>query len=77
MKTGFDYIRFNPIWTHFFSASAFFHWLGYVAVAALLFGLMYVMGCAPVMGESKDSLMACRLWEEWVMECRLLHPAGQ
>lgn len=41
----------------FFSASAFVHWLGYVAVAAILFGLMYVMGCAPVMGETKDSFM--------------------
>lgn len=41
----------------FFSVSAFGHWLGYVAVAAILFGLMYVMGCAPVMGETKDSFM--------------------
>lgn len=41
----------------FFGASAFVHWLGYVAVAAILFGLMYVMGCAPVMGETKDSFM--------------------
>lgn len=42
----------------FFGASAFVHWLGYVAVAAVLFGLMYVMGSAPVMGETKDSFMA-------------------
>ncbi len=38
--------------------AAIVRWLGYVAVAAILFGLMYIMGSAPVVGETKDSLMA-------------------
>ena len=40
------------------SASVFLNWLGYVAVTAVLFGLMYVMGCPPLVGESMDKFSA-------------------
>ncbi len=40
----------------FIGGKTFFYWLGYVFVAAVLFGLMYAMGCAPVMGETKEEL---------------------
>ena len=42
----------------FMGGKTFFYWLGYVIVAAALFGLMYAMGCAPVVGETKESFTA-------------------
>ncbi len=42
----------------FMGGRSFFYWLGYVVVAAALFGLMHVMGCAPVVGETKESFTA-------------------
>lgn len=42
----------------FVGGSVFAYWLGYVFVAAVLFGLMYAAGSAPVVGETKDSFMA-------------------
>lgn len=42
---------------YFVGGISFVYWLGYVAVAAVLFGLMYAMGSAPLMGETKDSFM--------------------
>ncbi|MEY8522216.1 DUF4234 domain-containing protein [bacterium 1XD8-76] len=42
----------------FVGGAAFAYWLGYVFVTAVLFGLMYAMGSAPVVGETKDSIMA-------------------
>lgn len=38
----------------YMSASIFLNWLGYLAVTAALFGLMYVMGCPPLVGESMN-----------------------
>ncbi len=35
-------------------AAVFLNWLGYLAVTAVLFGLMYAMGCPPLVGESMD-----------------------
>jgi len=35
-------------------ASVFLNWLGYLVVTAILFALMYVMGCPPLVGESMD-----------------------
>ena len=40
----------------FVGGKSIFYWLGYVFVAAALFGLMYAMGCAPVIGETKEEL---------------------
>lgn len=42
----------------FVGGTVFVYWLGYVFAAAVLFGLMYAMGSAPVVGETKDSFMA-------------------
>ncbi len=41
---------------YFIGGKTIFYWLGYVFVAAALFGLMYAMGCAPVIGETKEEL---------------------
>lgn len=42
----------------FISGLAFLYWLGYVLVAVALFGLMYAMGSAPLVGESKEEFSA-------------------
>ena len=41
---------------YFVGGKTIFYWLGYVLVAAVLFGLMYATGCAPILGETQEEL---------------------
>ncbi len=42
----------------FIDGKVFLYWFGYIFTAVVLFGLMYAMGCAPLLGETKDSFTA-------------------